>query len=323
VLSDLVHDGVVMESRQIRYFCEVAEAGSFTAAASRLRVAQPALSRQIAALERELGTQFFIRGAGGVTLTPSGEILLRHADAIRLHAARAREEISTSVGHVAGWVSLGTAPAIGHRLFGVVADRINQRFPQMRMSFIEGVGASLLSGLEDGTLDLAITSKAPNNPGIVFQKLFSEPVYLVAEAGAALPARVSGWGDLAGFPLVVTNQQTTVASWVEEQAAFSRTALDLRYRVESSRAALDLVQRGLAYGVLPKSILEGDVAGDTLQKILMDDIVLERHLAWSKNREVSVVFQALCEIVAEEVAAIFPAETSQSIAELVGHAEKA
>lgn len=307
VLFEFGHDGVVMESRQIRYFCEVAEAGSFTAAASRLRVAQPALSRQIAALERELGTQVFIRGAGGVTLTPSGEILLRHADAIRLHAARAREEISASSGHLAGWVSLGTSPAIGHRLFGVVADRINQRFPQMRMSFIEGVGASLLSGLDDGTIDLAITARAPHSSGIVFRKLFSEPVYLVAAAGAKLPARVSGWGDLAGFPLVVTNQQTTFASWVEEQAGFSRTSLDLRYRVESSQAAIDLVQRGLAYGVLPKSILDADGAANALQKTLMDDIVLERHLAWSRNREISDVFQVLCEIVAEEVANIFPA----------------
>jgi len=65
-----------MESRQRRYFCEIAEAGSFTAAAVRLRVAQPALSRQIASLERDLGAAFFLRGPGGVKLTPSGEILL-------------------------------------------------------------------------------------------------------------------------------------------------------------------------------------------------------------------------------------------------------
>ena len=81
-----------MESRQLRYFCEIAEAGSFTAAAARLRVAQPALSRQIASLERDLGAPVFLRGPGGIKLTSHGEILLRHADAMRVHAARAREE---------------------------------------------------------------------------------------------------------------------------------------------------------------------------------------------------------------------------------------
>ncbi len=294
-----------MESRQLRYFCEIAEAGSFTAAAARLRVAQPALSRQIAALEQDLGAPVFERGPGGIKLTPHGEILLRHADVIRIHAARAREEISASLGHVPGWISFGTSPALGRMVFGPIAEIMAERFPELRISFVEGVGATLLSGLADSTLDLALTSRSAYAPDIEFRKLFSEPVYLVAAPGQTMPAVVSGWDDLLGIPLVVTNQQTTVASWVEELSGQTDTGLDLRYRVESSGAAIDIVRRGLAFGVLPESTMQ-DVAG--LQKARLTSVTLDRNLAQSRERHTDPVLQALRDAVKLEVRKHFKLE---------------
>jgi LysR family nitrogen assimilation transcriptional regulator len=289
-----------MESRQLRYFSEIAEAGSFTAASARLRVAQPALSRQIAALEKELGAALFSREPGGVTLTEAGRILRRHADAIRLHGARAREEIADSIGQVTGWLSLGTTPSIGRLLFGPVAEKMAIEFPKLRMSFIEGVGANLLAGLADGTLDIAITSRPAYAPGIEFRHLTSEPVYLVAAADMPVPKAVTNWEDLAGLPLVVTNQQTTIASWVEELSGLSDATLDLRFRVESAYAALDIVRRGLAYGVLPHSATSEGGFERQLRKVRMRDVRLDRHLAWSRQRDTSAAFNALCDIAANE-----------------------
>ncbi len=290
-----------MESRQLRYFCEIAEAGSFTAAAARLRVAQPALSRQIAALEQDLGAPVFHRGPGGVTLTPHGEILLRHADAIRVHAARARDEISASLGYTSGWLSLGTSPAVGRVLFGPVAEAMVGRHPGLRISFVEGVGAGLLNGLRDGTLDIAVTSQSAYAKGVEFQHLFDEPVFLVAAQTRRIPGRVSGWGDLNGLPLVVTNQQATMASWVEELSGPGQAELDLRYRVESSQAAIDLVHRGLACGVLPQSTLRDSLEVEGLRKVRMSDVVLGRYLAWSGDRIADPLFEEFRTVVVDEV----------------------
>jgi LysR family nitrogen assimilation transcriptional regulator len=294
-----------MESRQLRYFAAVAEAGSFTAAAAQLRIAQPALSRQIATLERDIGSVLFLRKPGGVTLTPAGEILQRHAEAIRLQAARAREEIADAGGDAAGWLSLGTAPSTGRQIFGPVADAMAMRFPRLRMSFVEGVGAHLLAGVTDGTLDLAISPRPAYAPGIAFRHLLSEPVYLVAAATRAMPTGAADWDDLDGLPLVVTNQQTTVASWVEELSGLARTLLDLRYRVESAHAAVDIVSRGLAYGVLPKSVLDELGADRPLQTQRLRGVTLERHLAWARGRAESAAFVALRDIVTEAMASTF------------------
>lgn len=297
----------MIESRQLRYFTAVAEAGSFTAAAARLRVAQPALSRQIAALEAELGTALFAREPGGVTLTDSGRVLLRHSEAIRLHAARAREEIAELTGDASGWLSFGTAPSTGLLLFGAVAGRMIERFPKLRLSFVEGVGAQLLAGIADGTIDVAVTSRPAHAPETEFRHLFSEPVYLIAAKGLAMPHEIADWDDLEGLPLVVTNQQTSFASWVEELSGLARASLDLRFRVESAYASVDIVRRGLAYGVVPQSALaEAGVAGE-LQAVRMAAVTLDRHLAWSRKREIGAAFRLLCDVVADEVRARYPA----------------
>lgn len=289
-----------MESRQLRYFCEIAEAGSFTAAAARLRIAQPALSRQIAALEQDLGVPVFQRGPGGVRLTPHGEILLRHADAMRVHVARAREEISAALGGHSGWVSFGTNPALGHLLFGRVAAAMVDLFPQLRISFIEGVSAGLVNALSDGTLDLALTSRPVYAPGIEFRELFTEPVYVVAGPGRTLPSEVRGWDDLRGLPLVVTNQQTSMASWVEELSGQTDAELDLRYRVESSQAALDIVRRGLAFGVMPESTLREDRDRHALDIMPMRSVTLGRYLGWSAERAGAPAIETLREVVDRE-----------------------
>lgn len=299
-----------MESRQLRYFSEIAEAGSFTAAAARLHIAQPALSRQIAALERDLGVELFVRQPSGVALTEAGIILQRHAEAIRLQAARARLEIADVTGDASGWISFGSSPSLGKLLFGSIAAAMTDRFPRLRISFVEGVGAQLLNRILNGTLDLAITSKPAHAPGIAFRHLFSEPVFLVASKEETSLPRASSWEDLSGLPLVVTNQQTSVASWVEEQSGLARTTLDLRFRVESAYAALDIVRRGLAYGVLPQSALNEHGASDGLQSARLQSVTLDRHLAWSREREAGKAFTALGDIVTSAVEEAFELATN-------------
>ena len=110
---------------------------------------------------------------------------------------------------------------------------------------------------------------------------------------------------MGGLPLVVTNQQTSIASWVEEQSGLARTDLDLRFRVESAQAALDIVRRGLAYGVVPQSALDEPGARGGLQAKPLESVKLERYLAWSRERDADNAFVAFGEIVTSVARTVF------------------
>ena len=297
-----------MESRQIRYFAAIADAGSFSAAAAQLHIAQPALSRQIATLERDLGTALFVRRPNGVVLTAAGEVLRRHAAAMQRQVRQARTDIADLAGATTGWLSFGSAPSIGRLLFGPVATDMVARFPGLHMSFVEGVGAQLLSDVADGTLDAAISSRPAYAPGIVFKPLFREPVYLIAALGKTLPDRVADWSDLQGLPLVVTNQQAAVASWVEELSGLARETFDVRFRVESAAAARDLVGRGLAYGVMPHSTLAEALDLERFNTVRMEAVTLDRNLAWSRKQEHGAAFRGLLETIVARVRELIPAD---------------
>src|SRR5215471_5946218 len=101
-----------MEIHQLRYFCSVAETGSFTRAAQREQIAQPSLSQQIIKLEEELGVRLFDRLGRSVRLTNPGEIFLPRARAILNELRAAKEEVTDKQSSLAGPVSVGVIPTI-------------------------------------------------------------------------------------------------------------------------------------------------------------------------------------------------------------------
>ena len=107
-----------MDIRQLRTFVHVAELGSFSKAADRLHIAQPALSRQIRLLESELKAALFIRHGRGVRLTDAGTLFLDRASGILRQIEQARADVAAEAGDVSGEVSIGVPPSVGIVLTG-------------------------------------------------------------------------------------------------------------------------------------------------------------------------------------------------------------
>ena len=105
-----------MDFKQIEYFVQVAELGSFTRAASVLRVAQPALSRQVRSLEVELRQNLLLRNGRGVTLTEAGTRLLAHGRGILQQLQRARQDLEEQRGAASGLLSIGLPPSLSRSL---------------------------------------------------------------------------------------------------------------------------------------------------------------------------------------------------------------
>lgn len=151
-------------STALRVLRQVAESGSFTAAAVRLGYTQSAVSRQAAALERGAGTVLFERHFDGVRLTPAGLTLLRHARTILACLDEAEQDLTGSAGRTEP-VRLGIFPSGGAMLLPLALTRLAETDPHLAVTSREGTTPSLIRSLRAGSLDLAVlTSRPPHRP---------------------------------------------------------------------------------------------------------------------------------------------------------------
>ena len=145
-----------MQIQQLRCFVAVAEVRHFTRAASALRVAQPSLSKQVTALERDLGVSLFSRVRGNITLTPPGEVLLPLAQRILADVDTAQREVQDLTGLRRGRVRIGATPSLLSSLVAVALARFHQAFPRIELSVTQGGSRDLVGSLALGQLDLAV-----------------------------------------------------------------------------------------------------------------------------------------------------------------------
>jgi DNA-binding transcriptional LysR family regulator len=193
-----------MDSRRVLTFRAVANQRSFSRAGHELSLTQPSVSNQVAALEREIGARLLIRGPGGLRLTPEGEILLEHADAIagRLELARAQLAAAAAGRHAR--LRIGALPTALAGFVPAAVVRLRREHPEVRITFDEGTSAELSGRVAAGELDLAIAYEATratqdDPPGVTRHHLLQEQ-FMVALAPDHPRARESEvrLADLSG-----------------------------------------------------------------------------------------------------------------------------
>src|ERR1700749_4296542 len=157
---------------QLRYFRELASAGNFGRAAARLHMSQPPLSRQIAALEQEMGTELVVRTPKGATLTAAGQQLLTDtSEILRLVEQANRNAAATGRGE-AGRLSMGFTMCAAFSVVPDLTRRYQRAFPNVDFRVRELMPNALESGLKDGAIDIAISF--PGNEGSRFE---ARPLY--------------------------------------------------------------------------------------------------------------------------------------------------
>jgi DNA-binding transcriptional LysR family regulator len=153
-----------ISSTGLRVLRQIAESGSFTAAATRLGYTQSAVSRQAAALERSAGTALFERRPDGVRLTPAGLTLLRHARTILDCLTEAERDLTGTVSRTE-LVRLGLFLSAGAAILPSSLTRLAATDPQITVTTTEGTTPSLVRALRAGSIDLAVlTSRPPHRP---------------------------------------------------------------------------------------------------------------------------------------------------------------
>jgi DNA-binding transcriptional LysR family regulator len=244
-----------------RVFREVAERGSFTAAAAALGYTQSAVSRQIAGLESALGRPVFRRHRTGVQLTAAGRAVLRHTT-LALDEIDAALRVAHRPPPRPAVVRLGTYPAAGAVLLPRALAALRRSHSELDVTTREGTTPALVRALRAGSLDLALVAQAPP-----FRALDTESPELVVEllAEADLQVAVPATHPLAADDTVDVDQ-LRAQRWIASPSSTGETLLGVwpglggRVRVaHSSRdwlAKLHLVAAGCGVTTIPASLVD-------------------------------------------------------------------
>jgi LysR family nitrogen assimilation transcriptional regulator len=270
-----------MNLRTLRYFVAIADAGSLTAAAASVSIAQPALTRQMHDLEAELGVKLFQRGARGVRLTPDGATLYESAGRMLAEAARVRLLLGGEGADQSATVVLGVTPTLTRVLLPGVFERCHRHLAGVRLVVREAFTPQLVEGLERGLVDMAVVTNPAPHRALALQPLLVEPFALIAPASRGLPASVS-LAELAPVPLLMTGLHRGI---VERALAPLGARLRIEAEIDSVDAIRELVLQGRWATVMPVSVFKdlpagrvtlSQIAGTQINRILALATRMER-----------------------------------------------
>jgi LysR family nitrogen assimilation transcriptional regulator len=264
-----------MNLKQLEYFVQVAELGSFSKAAVVLDIAQPALSRQVRSLETELHQQLFLRNGRGVTLTDAGKRLFDHSVAVLQLMAHARDDLGASRNEPIGRVTIGLPPSMGRQLTVPLIDRFKKELPAARLAIVEGLSTHIVEWVTTGRIDIGLVYNPEAQPGLEITPLLQEQLGLVGHAPkgkrkrAALPPLPMK--ELSHYPLIVPERIHAMRRLLDTQAALAGIKLDIAWEVSSVPSIVDLVCAGYGYAVLTASGVAASArSGELVTRRLVD-----------------------------------------------------
>ncbi|RWZ46249.1 LysR family transcriptional regulator [Labedella phragmitis] len=273
---------------QLHGFVAVARLGNFTRAADELHLAQPSLSRQIAALEQDLGSQLFHRARGGSSLTAAGQSLLPLARRMLADADSVRRELAELAGLERGRVRLGATPTLCISLVAEVLSAFHADHPAIELSLSERGSRRLLDELASGELDLALVTTSDDRSAERFSliPLLVEELVVISSA-AAPPIAVGLAIDLAAvaaLPQIVFSSSYDLRGTTD--AAFAAAGLRPDVVLEGAEmdAVLRFVERGLGVAIVPAMVL---IDRPGLRSVRLADPRLTRTISLARPSDVA------------------------------------
>jgi LysR family nitrogen assimilation transcriptional regulator len=262
-----------MNLKQLEYFVQVAELGSFSKAAVVLEIAQPALSRQVRALEIDLRETLLLRNGRGVTLTEAGQRLFDHSVAILQQVAQAREDMGAARELPVGRITIGMPPSVARQLTVPLVEGFQAHLPKARLAIVEGLSTHMIEWIATGRVDIGLLYNPEPEPALQIEPVLEEQLCLVQRSnpadgadGRPLPLR-----ELPGYGLVLPERRHVIRRLLDAQAALAGLALDIRWEVSSIAAIIDLVCAGHGQAVLTaNAVAASGRAGELVVRPLVE-----------------------------------------------------
>ncbi|HMH37477.1 MAG TPA: LysR family transcriptional regulator, partial [Streptosporangiaceae bacterium] len=213
----------MLDVRRLRVLHAVSAYGSVTAAAAALGYSAPAVSQQLAALEREVGMRLTERAGRGVELTPAAHILVGHTDALLARLDAAEADLAALRDQITGRVALAAFPSAAASLVPAAWTALADSAPQVRLDLTEMEPEESLPAVLRGETDVAVAHEydllpRPLDPLFERRELLDDPVVLAIPADSALSRASLGpvpLAELAGQPFLAPRQATSCAEMIQ------------------------------------------------------------------------------------------------------------
>jgi DNA-binding transcriptional LysR family regulator len=253
-----------MDTRQLAAFCAVVERKSFSQAAERLGVTQPAVSLQIRSLEQRLGRQLLDRSGRRVEPTEAGRRLYASAQRVLAAEEHLLEELDADdEGAITGTLELGASTGPGGTVVPLLLCEFQEQHPDMGVRLTVSDTQTVVDRVAERELELGIVGAGRRHRGVAFEPFFSDEVVLACPAGHRFAGKTVSLDDLKGEKLIVMQDGAGVRQVIEDElrkAGMRLRDLDVRLELglqESVRSAV-LAGHGIAF--ISRLAIEADLA---------------------------------------------------------------
>jgi DNA-binding transcriptional LysR family regulator len=299
-----------MDTRQLAAFCAVVERRSFSQAADQLGVTQPAVSLQVRALEKRLGTQLLDRSGRRVEPTEAGARLYRGAQRLLALEQQVLDEVvSEGVGDLAGALSIGASTGPAAVVVPQLLCEFQRAHPRVRVALEVHDTRTVVELVADRRLELGIVGAAPRHRAVRFEPFAYDEVVLVCPPGHRFAGRTLEVHELASETLVVMQEGAGVRRIVEDELrrlGLRLRDLDLRLELGLQESVRSAALAGYGATFISRAAVEADLAAGTLAEARIEGMDARRaiSLARATGRAQSRVADAFAAFAQERIAAL-------------------
>ena len=272
-----------MDTKQLAAFCAVVERQSFSRAAASLGVTQPAVSQQVRALEKRLGTQLLDRSGRRVVPTDAGTRLYRGAQRLLSLEEQLLDELSfPATGPLTGTLEIGASTGPAAIVVPLLLCEFHRANPELDVRLSVHDTQTVVSLVAERELELGIVGAARRHRAVEFDPFFSDEVILVCTPGHPSAGRAVAVDALPEIPLVLMQEGAGVRQLLEDELRRQGKRLrDLNVELvlglqESVRSA---VQAGYGATFISRRAVEADLASGTLAEIRVEGLDLQRQIS--------------------------------------------
>jgi DNA-binding transcriptional LysR family regulator len=296
-----------MDTRQLQAFCEVVDRRSFSQAAERLGVTQPAVSLQVRALEKRLGTQLLDRSGRRVEPTESGRKLYSAAQRLlQLEEEIVADIAADATGALTGTLAIGASTGPGGAMLSTLLCEFAEAHPTLHVSLSVHDTQRIVERVADRSLELGIVGAAPRHRGVEYEAFFRDTVILVCPPGHRFAGRTVTLDDVRSDRLILMQEGAGVRQMLEEElrrAGSRLSALNVRIELGLQESVTNAVRAGHGVTFISRGSVENDLAAGLLAEARVEGLELEReiHLVRATGRSETRAAQAFLEFARERL----------------------